>query len=184
MSPQPATRQARRTAIAARLEGVARDPRQRSPGPWRLVTKFDRRACLLADRHYSRRKVGSPQFMPPGQTFVLLSVEGDAVWGWHRPHPASGVRRMDGLDGWNCSIFRNEGPARSSDLVLAAEAFLRLTGVDCGPDGLFTYVEAAKIKSSNPGWCYQCAGWAKRGLSADGKKRLLFKRWSLAGIAP
>lgn len=36
---------------------------------WRRVSKGDRRACALADRHYSRRKVGSPQLlqkMPPG----------------------------------------------------------------------------------------------------------------------
>lgn len=30
---------------------------------WERVPKFDYRCCELADRHYSRRKVGSPQFM-------------------------------------------------------------------------------------------------------------------------
>jgi hypothetical protein len=65
---------------------------------WTKVTKFDTRACALADRHYSRRKVGSPQFMPPGQTIVLLSADERAVWGWWRPHPDSGIKAMNGLD--------------------------------------------------------------------------------------
>ena len=44
--------------------------------PWRVIPKFDARAAAaLADRHYSRRKVGAPQFMPPGQTLVLLDED-------------------------------------------------------------------------------------------------------------
>lgn len=76
---------------------------------WRLARKGDRRAVELADGHYSRRKVGSPQFMPPGQTIVLLTRNLDALWGWWRPHPASGIVAMNGFDGWTCSIFRNVG---------------------------------------------------------------------------
>jgi hypothetical protein len=56
---------------------------------WLLAHKGHRAACALADRHYSRRKVGAPQIMPPGQTLVLLSADcSDAVWGWWRPHPS------------------------------------------------------------------------------------------------
>src|SRR5690606_23529170 len=109
---------------------------------WIRVTKFDKRACELADRHYSRRKIGSPQFMPPGQTIVLFEPAG-AVFGWWRPHPASGLKQMNGLDGWTCTIFRNESSIRSSDLILEAELFL--AGETCGPDGLLTYVWDKKI---------------------------------------
>lgn len=73
---------------------------------------FDKQGRELADRHYSRRKVGSPQFMPPGQRFVLIAP--GAVWGWWRPHPSSGIKAMNKLDGWTCAIFRNEGPIKSS----------------------------------------------------------------------
>lgn len=76
---------------------------------WHRVTKFDARAVALADGHYSRRKPGSPQFMPPGQTIVLLHSSGRAVFGWWRPDPKSGIRQMNGLDGWTCTIFRNNG---------------------------------------------------------------------------
>lgn len=75
--------------------------------PWRRVDKFNPDAAALADRHYSRRKIGSPQFMPPGQTVVLLSECGRAVFGWWRSDPDSGVRQMNGLEGWTCTIFRN-----------------------------------------------------------------------------
>lgn len=141
---------------------------------WRQVTKFDARGCALADRHYSRRKVGSPQFMPPGQTIVLLAD--NAVWGWWRPHPDSGLVAMNKLDGWTCTIFRNEGPLRSSELVLDAETAIAEAGYDCGPDGFLTYVWDRKVKSTNPGYCFKVAGWAVKGRSADGHKTLLQKR--------
>lgn len=148
---------------------------------WRVVGKCDLAAVALADRHYSRRKVGSPQFMPPGETLVLVAER--AVWGWWRPHPASGLRSLNGLDGWTCTIFRNEGPLLSSALVLAAEQALRASGRSCGPDGMLTYVWPARIRSSNPGFCFKVAGWRRRGLSADGRKVLLGKPFEAAGVA-
>ena len=33
---------------------------------WQKSHRADPRACAIADRHYSRQKIGSPQFMPPG----------------------------------------------------------------------------------------------------------------------
>lgn len=142
---------------------------------WHRVTKFDKRACALADRHYSRRKIGSPQFMPPGQTIVLLSADELAVWGWWRPDPASGLKAMNGLDGWTCTIFRNESRTLSSLLVLAAEAMLLASGYGIGPDGMLTYVWDRKVASENPGYCFKCAGWQRKGRSADGRKTLLQK---------
>lgn len=152
---------------------------------WHLAVsgKFDRFGCALADGHYSRRKPGSPQFMPPGQTIVLLSSDLLAVWGWWRPHPDSGLTAMNGFDGWTCSIFRNTGSIKSSSLVLEAEAAIGLLGFGCGPSGMLTYVWCSKVQSANPGYCYQVGGWRKMGWSADHKKRLLWKPFDLAGIA-
>lgn len=146
--------------------------------PWVQVPKFDKKAVALADRHYSRRKVGSPQFMPPGQTIVLL-CEG-AVFGWWRPHPRSGIKAMNGLDGWTCTIFRNESQWKSSELILRAELALP---EDCGPTGLITYVWDAKVKSANPGYCFKLAGYRRAGKSADGRKTLLLKPFRLRGVA-
>lgn len=150
---------------------------------WTRVTKFDARAAALADRHYSRRTRGSPQFMPPGQTIVLIAREGRAVFGW-RPDPSKGFKQMNGLDGWTCTIFRNESTALSSAMILEAERELLKDGRGCGPDGMITYVWDRKVASSNPGYCFKQAGWVATGRSADGKKTLLQKAFRLAGVGP
>jgi hypothetical protein len=142
---------------------------------WSIVNKFDPRSAALADRHYSRRKIGSPQFMPPGETLILLSDDERAVFGWWRPHPASGLASMNGLDGWTCTIFRNEGPRLSSELILEAEHVLVTSGRSIGPDGMLTYVWDRRIRSTNPGFCFKAAGWHIKGRSADGRKTLLQK---------
>jgi len=152
---------------------------------WRLGNKADPVGCRLADGHYSRRKVGAPQFMPPGDTLVLIADDDSAVFGWWRPHPASGLRSMNGFDGWTCSIFRNTGSYLASELVLEAEAILVRERGDCGPSGLLTYVWDRKVRSSNPGFCFKVAGYRKhpeKPRSADGRKTLLWKPWHLAGV--
>lgn len=146
---------------------------------WERVKKFHPPAAELADGHYSRRKIGSPQFMPPGQTIVLWQP--GAVFGWWRPHPASGIVALNKLDGWTCTIFRNTTNQKSSALLLEAEYLLTEYAENCGPSGLITYVWDKKIRSSNPGYCYKVAGWRRTGRSADSKKTLLQKPWGLAG---
>jgi hypothetical protein len=153
---------------------------------WRVSHKADPIGARLADGHYSRRKPGSPQFMPPGDTLVL--VRDDAVFGWWRANPASGIAPMNGLYGWTCSIFRNTGTVLSSALILDAEVELVRLGKGCGPDGLITYVFDRKIQSPNPGYCFKQAGWrlhpdTARRRSSDGRKSLLWKPFELAGIA-
>ena len=148
---------------------------------WERVTKFDPRTAALADRHYSRRKVGSPQFMPPGQTVILYRSR--AVFGWWRPHPSSGIRAMNGLDGWTCTIFRNESGLLSSTMILAAERALAALHA-CGPSGFITYVWDSRVLSVNPGACFKHAGWTPTGRSADRKKTLLQKPFEMAGKCP
>lgn len=94
---------------------------------------------------------------------------------------------MNGLDGWTCSIFRNIGHHTSSALVLEAERVLAAaeTAAPCGPDGMITYVWPRKILSTNPGWCFQLAGWTKSTWTKAGpsrRKRLLRKPMWLAGV--
>lgn len=164
-------------------------------GEWVVTNKFDRHGARLADGHYSRRTPGSPQFMPPGETVVLV-CEG-AVFGWWRPHAnnPTGHRARNGLDGWTCSIFRRVAGIRASDLILEAERHLVASGRGCGPDGLLTYVWPAKVASANPGYCFKRAGYHTAGRrhacckhmprwSADGRKALLHKPWSDAGASP
>ena len=140
----------------------------------------------MADRHYSRKTIGSRQFAPPGRKLVLYipgplwPFEVAAAWVWWHPHEnapigRNGCRRADGYDGWyNCSLFRNESaPVLSSELIREA---VDLVNKEWGlpPYGYDTYVWPEKLRSINPGYCYQKAGWLKDGWSKDGKKRRLY----------
>lgn len=150
-------------------------------GPWTLSHKYDKHGARLADGHYSRRKVGSPQFMPPGETIVLIAP--GAVFGWWRPHPRSGLKAMNGYDGWTCSIFRRISGPLASDMILAAELALEPEqAAPCGPSGLLTYVAEGKIRSTNPGYCFQMAGYRYIGRAAHKDKSLFWKPWDLRGV--
>lgn len=49
---------------------------------WRISHRADPVACRIADRHYNRQKVGTPQFVPPGRCLVLLAPEAEPPIGW------------------------------------------------------------------------------------------------------
>lgn len=133
-------------------------------GPWMLTHKGDRACRLLADRHYSRQNVGAPMFTRPGRNLVLRTAAGDAVWvTW------SGIRD-DGLRAWECTIFRNESSHLSSDLIRSAVAATISEWGQPPPDGIITYVDQSKVRSSNPGFCFLKAGFKRVGRS---KKRSL-----------
>ncbi len=127
-------------------------------GYWLPSWRADPRACALYRRHYSAVKNARPgrplgEFMPPGETMVLLGADCQAVWGWSR----STVPRYDRQEGVACTVFRNESAERSSDLVREASALAwqRWPG-----QRLFTYVDPTMIASANPGYCFKQAGWA------------------------
>ena len=116
------------------------------------VGKFDLESCLLADRHYSRQKPGTNQFMPPGKTMVLRSAEGDVVFGWLWQ-----MIRDDGQLGYNCSIFRNESARRSSEIILEAET---AAVTEWGANRGFTYIDPGSVRHKrDPGRCFLRAGW-------------------------
>ncbi len=109
----------------------------------------------LADRHYSRRHKGANCFCGPGQKIVLRNPEGTWLFVWRR----NTILRMDGQQGWECSIFRNESGDLSSEIILACERYVE--------GRKFTYVDARKIRSTNPGCCFLKAGWHRAGRSKD-----------------
>ena len=126
---------------------------------WHRTTKGAPEAIALADRHYSRAAYGKGggQVGPPGRLLVLVTDEADALWVTHWPQPSLA---LDGLDSWRCSIFRNESEHRSSDLIVEAMAeTARLWEQEPPRDGWVTWVDTAHVRSTNPGWCFQCAGW-------------------------
>lgn len=134
--------------------------------PWLVTNKGDQQCRELADRHYSRQTPGARLFTRPGKNLVLRTESADAVWvTW------SGIRD-DGVEAWECTIFRNESAHLSSELVReAVEVTLREWGTP-PPDGIITYVDQSKVRSNNPGFCFLKAGWTKCGYS---KRRKLLR---------
>lgn len=134
---------------------------------WHLSHQADKQACLLADRHYSRKTIGSGQFMPPGRMIVLLTEHADAVWGSSWPYPEMLLREW-ARTAWMCSIFRNESARLSSELILEAVAITRWYWGEPPVDGMVTIIDQRKTKSSNPGYCYKMAGFKQVGYTQKG----------------
>jgi len=131
---------------------------------WVISDKGSKRALQLVERHYSRQKPGTNQFCRPGDNLVLLGNDGKALWVSYRYHPSSRLKRTDGLNAWECTLFRNEGGRLSSDLIKEAVAITaKAWGIP--EDGFVTYVNPKAIKSSNPGYCFQKAGFVRGGTS-------------------
>ena len=134
---------------------------------WYLSHQADLRAVRLADRHYSRKKIGSRQFMPPGRQLVLLTDTADALWGTSWPHEDC-VDRGWFRTAWLCTIFRNESPILASMLIEEAIACTRWKFPFTPPDGMITMIEASKVASRNPGYCYKRAGFIHVGYTKKG----------------
>lgn len=136
-----------------------------SDGHWVPVKRCDARARELADRHYSRQTPGSAEFMANGRTLVMLTRDGSAVWG------AIEMNDWNQAAVWRCSIFRNEGTIRSSDLIREATARTRAYwrrhygGVPSAP--LRTEVDRERVRHKrDPGRCFIRAGWRVVGVTA------------------
>lgn len=138
------------------------------PNEWVEVPRVHRAARELADRHYSRQTVGAVDFMPPGETLVLVTRDLGAVWGACLNLDPVGALR------WRVTIFRRESGKRASDLIQSATSRTlerwreRRAGVL--PDvPLTTEVDPVRVRRKrDPGRCFARAGWklltTRRGL--------------------
>lgn len=129
---------------------------------WFLSRDGDQHARELYRRHYSCRRYAdgrSPKlFCGPGEKMVLLTRTADALFVWRR------FISLDGNQGLNCAVFRNEGTVLSSALILDAEtaAWTRWPH-----QRMYTYVDPRSVKSTNPGCCFRYAGWRPCGITKD-----------------
>jgi hypothetical protein len=93
---------------------------------------------------------------------VLLSSDARAVFAWRQfiddTQPAQ--------TGFNCSIFRNEGQTVSSQLIVEATD---VVWSRWGNERCYTLIDASRIRSTNPGYCFLMAGWRRCGVTANGK---------------
>ncbi len=129
---------------------------------WSQIKDGNPEAYAIYRRHYSAAKNPRPkirQFIGPGQKLALLGVDGDALFAWRKFIDDSGQA------GVNCAVFRNESQHRSSEMIREAMAIAweRWPGAR-----LYTTVNAEKIRSTNPGFCFLKAGWRRCGRTKKG----------------
>lgn len=145
---------------------------------WRYVPDGYAPAAQLYRKHYSAYKhkdnrrddpvnPNRNQIIGPGEKLLLMAPGNDAVFAWRKFIDKSGQT------GVNCAVFRNESEYMSSWLILQAE----LIAWDRWPgERLYTYVNPAKVRSKNPGYCFKMAGWALCGVTKK-RKLLIFEKF-------
>lgn len=133
---------------------------------WWLSYRAEPVVCPLADRHYSRQTIGSPQFVPPGRCLVLRTKQNDAYWVSSWPYQEFTKHRWAGA--WMCTAFRNEGSGLSSDLIRQAVA-VTMSEWEIPELGMVTFVDASKVKRKrDPGRCFLKAGFRHVGETKGG----------------
>ncbi|HEV8448553.1 MAG TPA: hypothetical protein VGQ44_17105 [Gemmatimonadaceae bacterium] len=139
---------------------------------WFPSHRVDARALPLADRHYNRRKIGSPQFVPPGRCAVMLTRDADALWvtSW----PFAQYVRHAWPGAWVNSLFRNESSEVASDLILEAVARTRGIFGEPPPLGMVSFVDSREVPGVKRrgamifGYCYLRAGFRHVGYTKGG----------------
>jgi hypothetical protein len=147
-----------------------------------LSHRADPRAKKIADRHYNRQKVDSPQFVPPGSCVVLLAEA--ALWVTLAPIRDYVQHAWAGA--WTCTLFRREPacPYLASDLIREAVAVTRWKYGEPPDEGFVTFIDSTKTRGTNPGYCYQMAGWQKLGRTKGGLYALGLSREELLSVEP
>lgn len=136
---------------------------------WELSHRFDPLALPMADRHYNRRKVGSPQFVPPGRCLVLRREK--ALW--VTSYPFAEYVRHAWAGAWVNSLFRNEGPECASSMIREAVAISR--SIWAAPAlGMVSFVDPKHVPMKRRrgeeicGYCYLKAGFRHVGFTKGG----------------
>lgn len=135
---------------------------------WTLSHRAQRASVDIADRHYNRQHVGSPQFVPPGRCLVLHHEHGSgAVWTTSWPEAQYVKHAWPGA--WINSIFRKECDCLASAMILEAVAHTRSEWPDAPDLGMMTFVDASKVEHKRqPGRCYLKAGFRLVGKTKGG----------------
>jgi len=140
---------------------------------WTISHRADKAALPLADRHYNRHKIGSPQYVPPGRCLCLLSERRLALWVTSWPFADYVKHAWPGA--WVNSLFRREDgcPGNASDMIRSAVAATRMFWKP--PElGIVSFVDPEHVPGVIVrgervyGYCYKRAGWKHVGFTAGG----------------
>lgn len=139
---------------------------------WCASHRADPVAARLADRHYNRQKIRSPQFAPAGSCAVFLTDCARAFWITSAPLAEWVKHAWAGA--WVCSAFRSEGAGRASELIRQAVAATRAHYGEPPALGMVTFIDRAKVKPTMVhgeavwGWTYIKAGFVPCGETKGG----------------
>ena len=145
---------------------------------WVGVHDGDPRAFAIMRRHYTfqayadgrRQNPSNPNrflFAGPGEKMVLITPDCLALFVWRK------FINKSGQDGVNCAVFRNDGPYLSSELINQAEV---LAAARWPGERAYTYVNAKNIQSTNPGYCFLCAGWKKLAITSKSRGLIILEK--------
>lgn len=84
---------------------------------------------------------------------------------WCTSWPFAEYVNREYKDAWICTLFRNESPILSSDLILEAIAITRWKYGEPPASGMITMIDAGKVASCNPGYCYKVVGFKHVGYT-------------------
>lgn len=139
---------------------------------WCKSHRADPAARVLADRHYNRQKIGTPQFAPTGSCVVFVSDCGRAFW--ITSFPLAQWVRHAWAGAWLCSAFRSEGAGRASTLIHDAVAATRAHYGDPPALGMVTFINREKVRPTMVrgvkvwGWTWLKAGFVECGETKGG----------------
>lgn len=134
---------------------------------WRLSFRAEKTAARIADRHYNRQHIGSPQFVPPGRCLVLLSETLDSLW--VSSFPLAEYTKHEWSGAWVNSCFRREGVGLASDMIRQAVSCTRWFWGDPPELGMITFIDRSKVRRKRDyGRCYRKAGFKVCGETKGG----------------
>jgi hypothetical protein len=141
---------------------------------WTVSHRADPFAREIADRHYNRQKIGTPQFVPPGRCLVLTANTdtGRALWITSWPFAEYVKHAWPGA--WVCSAFRNEGAGLAHELGLEALAATVARWPAIPPLGLVTFLNRKHVTPikrrgrDHYGYIWELMGFRYVGETAGG----------------
>ena len=138
---------------------------------WYLSNRADPDCLPIADRHYNRQKIGSPQFVPPGRCVVLKAPGMVWVTSW----PFAQYVKHEWAGAWVNSMFRKENQdGVASDFIREAVAATKSIWPDVPSKGLITFIDPVHVKPrvirgrSTWGHSYFQAGFKHVGYTKGG----------------
>lgn len=132
---------------------------------WQTSHRADPRSRVLADRHYNRQKIGSPQFVPPGRCAVFYAENETGRAFWVTSWPFAEYVKHAWAGAWVCSAFRNEGAGIASDMIVEALQATRFAYPETPELGMITFLDQKHVqpimRRGKPSWGYT---WEKAGF--------------------